>query len=151
METQWNIEEVKRLKKKQLLHSNLVLLAFFALFIIYALNEGTLNVVIGFFCVILWGIAANTLYTIITGKVLGSKTYRRVLAFDIDNMGKERWKQRKFIEFTVLIVLCLGITVVLFTIDFGSARLDFPLDVFPMLGGWIGMNIGQIARIKNLT
>jgi uncharacterized membrane protein YwzB len=132
-EAEWNIEEVKRLKKKQLIQSNLVLLLLFILFGFYVENGGTATVVFGVCCVLLWIFVANAIYTLLTGKTMGTKSIRRVLAFDIDHIGKKRWKRRKLIEFIIIIVVCLGITVVLFTIDFGSKSLDFPLDAFPFI------------------
>ncbi|MBX0356722.1 hypothetical protein [Halobacillus sp. Nhm2S1] len=150
-EMEWDRQEVKRLKKKQLIHSNLLLLFFFILFVIYSQNGGALTVVIGICCIVLSIYAANLLYTLITGHAVGTKTYKRVLAFDIEHMGKKRWKRRRIIELIFLLVLILGIIVALFTFNLGEASLTFPLDFFPMLGGWIGMNIGQISRIRNLS
>ncbi|MEC3884647.1 hypothetical protein VKA52_13020 [Halobacillus sp. HZG1] len=124
------------------------MLSLFMLFVMLNENSGALTVVIGICCVVLLGSAANTLYSIVTGKVIGTKTHQRVMAFDTDYIGWKRWKRRKIIEFIILIILCIGISVVLFTVDFGSARLNFPMDAFPMLGGWIGMNIGKMSRFR---
>ncbi len=146
-ETKWNIEEVKHLKKKQLIYSNLVMVLLFILFVIYALYGGTPTVVFGFWCVLLWIFAAHGIYTLLTGKTMGTKFIRRVMAFDIDHIGKKRWKRRKFIE----VVLCLSITVVIFNLDFGSRSLDLPLYIFPFIGSFVGMNLGQLTRIKNLS
>ncbi len=150
-ETQWNRKEVKRLKTIQLIQNNLVMLLFFILFGVYGMNGGTPTGVIGFGCVLLWIFTAHAIYTLLTGKMIGTKAMKGSLAFDIDQLGKKRWKGRKLGEVIFFLIVCLGSTVILFTVDINSTKVDFPLDAIPIMGGWLGTNIGQIIRIKKLS
>ncbi|GGM18359.1 hypothetical protein GCM10011351_00180 [Paraliobacillus quinghaiensis] len=84
-ETQWDIKEVKRLKKKQLVQYNLLMLLIFVLFgyLVENNKEFVLNV---FFAVFFWWITAIMLYTLNTGKPIGTKTSRRLQEFDRDRL-----------------------------------------------------------------
>lgn len=150
-DTDWNIEEVKHIKKKQLIYFNLLMLLLFFLFYFYIKNGGTPTGLIGYSSALLWILLANSVYTLLTGETIGTKSIRRTLAFDIDRIGKKRWKRQKLIEVIYFIILCIGFTVVLFTFDLSSTKLNFPIFAIPFIGGWIGTNIGQIIRIKNLS
>ncbi|WP_390308502.1 hypothetical protein [Gracilibacillus thailandensis] len=97
-----------------------------------------------------WVITAYMLYTIMTGKTIGTKTSQRVQAFDRDHMGEKRWKRKTLTEALILSVLSIILTVCLFVLDFDFVQLDFPISVFPLIGPWIGFNIGEIVRMNNL-
>ncbi|AST91105.1 hypothetical protein BC6307_07340 [Sutcliffiella cohnii] len=147
--TQWDIQEVKHLKRKQLVQNNLVMMFLFVL-IGYFSKHGKPSLLIGVFCVLLWIIVAITLYTIKTGRPIGTKTSKRVQEFDRNRSGEKRWKQKKMTEAVIISVISVLITGLLFVKDFNSLRLDFPIGAFPFIGAWIGYNIGEIIRMNNL-
>ncbi|WP_085994297.1 hypothetical protein [Oceanobacillus senegalensis] len=149
-ETKWNIQEVKRLKKKQLVQNNLVLLLIFALFGYFAEN-GKSSLLIGGFCVLMWIIVVITLYTLKTGRPIGTKTNRMVHKLDSIRLGEKRWKRRKIIDTVIISAISVLITVLVFVNGLNSIRLDFPMDAFPFIGAWVGYNIGEIIRMKNLS
>jgi len=148
-ETQWDIQEVKHLKKKQLVQYNIVMLLLFVLFGYFSENGNT-SLLFGVFCVLVWIVVAITLYTLMTGKPIGTKTSRRVQVFDRNRLGEKRWKRRKITETVIISVISVLITILLFVKDFNSVRLDFPIDAFPFIGAWIGYNVGEIIRMNNL-
>ena len=86
-ETQWDIQEVKHLKKKQLVQYNIVMLLLFVLFGYFSENGNT-SLLFGVFCVLVWIVVAITLYTLMTGKPIGTKTSRRVQVFDRNRLGE---------------------------------------------------------------
>ncbi|UOQ49752.1 hypothetical protein MUN88_06645 [Gracilibacillus caseinilyticus] len=77
---------------------------------------------------------------------------KRVAAFDRDFRGEERWKRRTMIEAVIVGVMSAGFTVCLFVLDldFGDLELDYPIDILPLIGGWVGHNIGEIFRLLDL-
>ncbi|MDX1699225.1 MAG: hypothetical protein R3250_01345, partial [Melioribacteraceae bacterium] len=79
-ETQWDIKEVKHLKKKQVVQNNLVMLLLFVLLVFIA-DNGMHSIIIGIFFVLIWIILAITFYTLKTGRPIGTKTSRRVQEF----------------------------------------------------------------------
>jgi magnesium-transporting ATPase (P-type) len=147
-ETQWDIKKVKRLKKKQLLQINLVMLLLFLLFGYFSQN-GKSSLIIWGFCVIMWLTVVITFFTL-KRRPIGTKTSRILQKFDKDRLGQKRWKRRKIIEFGIISVISVFVTVLVFSMDFNSAKFDFPLDAFPFIGAWVGTNIGEIVRISNL-
>ncbi|MCP3027089.1 hypothetical protein [Halobacillus sp. A5] len=149
-ETEWDIQEVKRLKKKRLVQYNISMLLSFVLFIYYVEKGGAAPVLLGLCCVLFWIITAYMLYKLKTGKTIGTKTSRLVEDFEKDYKGEKRWKRKTMIEAGVISVISVVFTVLLFVLDFESARMDFPIDVFPFIGTWVGLNIGEVARIKIL-
>ncbi|WP_411954877.1 hypothetical protein ACKXGF_03460 [Alkalibacillus sp. S2W] len=148
-ETDWDIEEVKHLKTKQLIQSNLVMLLLFVL-IGYFAENGNIFVLYGMFCVLLWLIVAVTLYILTTGKFVGTKTNRRVQEFDRTQLGEKRWRRRKIIELVFMSLLSVIVTVLTFVEDYETAIFNFPIDAFPFMGAWLGYNIGEMIRIHNL-
>lgn len=149
-ETQWDIQKVKHLKKKQLVQYNLVMLLLFVLFG-YLAENGKPSLLIGIFCVIMWIIVAITLYVLKTGSPIGTKTSRIVQEFDRNRLGEKHWKRRKMTEAVIISVISVLITILLFNLDLNSLRLDFPISVLPFIGAWIGYNIGEIIRMNNLS
>lgn len=148
-DTQWDIQEVKKLKKKQLVQTNLVMLLIFLLFAYFAEN-GKPSLLIGGVCVLLWILVAITLYVLKTGRPIGTKTSRIVQEFDRDRLGEKRWKRRKMTEAVMISVISVLITVLVFVEDLTSVRLDFSIYAFPFIGAWIGQNVGEIVRMKKL-
>ncbi|GGD09745.1 hypothetical protein [Pontibacillus salipaludis] len=149
----WDLDKVKRMKKKLLLQSNVVMLLIFLMFFflfLYSKEAGSAFVLLLGFCLLSWGIAANSLYGFMTGRPLGTKTARYVLAFDKDQKGERKWIRQKGVEAIVVTVLSMGVTLCLFMLDFDSVTNDSFFSLLPFLGPWIGYNIGEIHRIKNL-
>lgn len=147
--TNWNIQKVKRLKWKQLVQNNLVMLILFFLSIYYMKTGVSISVFFRLLCLSIWIIVAHTLYTFITGKMIGTKTSKRVFAFDRDYLGEKRWKRRKMIELITVSVLGIIITVLVVTMSFNDEKLDI-YNLIPIIGGWLGFNIGETFRIKKL-
>lgn len=148
-ETQWDIQEIKRLKKKQLIQYNLLMLLLFAL-MVYFIENGRVFVLLGLFGVVFWIIAANSLYTLITGKPLGTKTSRRVQEFDRNRLGEKRWKRRTMIGAVILSVVSVVFTIYLFIGGFDTVRMSFSINAFPFIFVWAGSNLGEIIRISYL-
>jgi len=73
--SEWDIEEVKRLKKKLLVQGNLVMLLLLLLSIYYIKTGGSVTVFFGLCCVLMWIIVAHTFKTLITGKNIGTKAW----------------------------------------------------------------------------
>ncbi|RSL35243.1 hypothetical protein D7Z54_01350 [Salibacterium salarium] len=88
-EAKWSMQEVKLLKKVQLFQNNFVMLLVFVLFAFFAKNGGSVFFLFGLCCVFFWISTANMLYTLKTGRTIGTKISKRVQAFDRDNMGVE--------------------------------------------------------------
>ncbi|MGY4691054.1 hypothetical protein [Salibacterium sp. K-3] len=149
-ETEWDIQEVKRLKKKELVQHNLVMLSLFVLIIFYVYNAGSASVLLGVCCVLFWLTAVPPLYTLKTGKPIGTKTSRFVQAFDKYHKGEKRWKRRTMMGAGFIIMISVVFTVLFFVWDVDSVRLDSPIDVIPFIGGWVGFNAGQIIRLNKL-
>lgn len=147
--TQWNIQEVKRLKKIQLVQGNLVMLLIFVLLVYFAESEQYLFI-IGTFFVLMLVVVAIALYTLLTGRFIGTKTSKHVQEFDRQRSGEKPWKRKKIIEAVIFSAIGIGIAVLLFVTDFDSIRLDFPFSSLPFIGAWAGYNLGEIIRISNL-
>lgn len=149
-ETMWDIREVKRLKKIQLVQYNLVMLLFIALLAFYIEKDWSIPILAGLTLVGFWSIVVHMLYTLKTGKMFGTKTSRRVQAFDRDHLGERRWRRRKCIGTVIMIIFSSAFTVFLMNIDLHSIEMEFPIDILPLFGAWGGFNAGEINRIKKL-
>lgn len=146
IETQWDIEEIKRLKMKLLIQYNFFSILLFVLLVFFALNAEISQLVVGIY-VFMWILVAYMLYNLITEKPIATKTSRIVQEFDRNQMGEERWKLKKWIEFIICIVICIFITNFVKVNDFNSINMD---SFLPFIGAWVGYNIGEIYRIRNL-
>src|SRR5699024_12002436 len=98
------------------------LLVFFSMF--YMLLGVHISVYFGLCCLLVWMIALHSLYTLVTGNSLGTKTRTRVLAFDKDCLGKSRWKKKKMIEVISISILAIISTVIVMSVDFNAEKLD---------------------------
>lgn len=147
-ETKWDIKEVKHLKKKQVIQNNLVMLLLFVLLVFFA-DNGMHSLIIGIFFLLIWIILAITLYTLKTGRPIGTKTSRLVQEFDRNRLGEKRWKQNRIAEAVIISVIGVGIAVLWFVKDVNSFGLDFPSYAIPFIGSWIGYNLGEIIRMYN--
>lgn len=149
-EEDWDIQEIKRIKKKQLFQYNLGMVLLVILLTYFMKNGVSANVLLGICCAFFWIFVAGALYTFKTGKVIGTKSSQRVHAFDKDHMGEKQWKRKSVFSVVVLTILSVGFTVIWFVMDFDSAGLEFPIDTFAFIGCWIGYNIGEIVRLSKL-
>lgn len=150
-EGNWDLQEIKRLKKKLLIQNNLgMLLVFALLWFLVEVAAVSATIIFGVLCAILWLVVVNMLFTLLTGKVIGTKARQRVQTFEIQRHGKKQWKIKASIGLFLLLVLTIGSTVLIVVTDIGSATLDFPNDSFAFIGAWLGMNLGQIRRIRKL-
>lgn len=148
-ETNWDIQKVKRLKWKQLVQHNLAMLILFFLSMYYMKIGGSVSVFFLLLCLWIWMIVAHTLFTFITGKMIGTKTSKFVFAFDRDYLGEKCWKRRKMMEVITVSFLSIMITVLVFTMNFNAEKLEI-YNLIPIIGGWLGFNIGETFRIKKI-
>ncbi|MFD2706828.1 hypothetical protein [Salibacterium lacus] len=149
-ETEWDIQEVKRSKKLELVQHNLVMLLLFVWFVQYVHNGASASVLLGLCSVLLWITAIPSLYKLKRGKAFGTKSSRIVQNFDRHLKGGKRWKRRTMIEACFIIFISTVFTVLLFVMDVDSVRLDSPIDIFPFIGGWAGFNVVEMIRLNNL-
>lgn len=145
----WDIQEVKRLKKKGLVEFNLGMLVIFLISAFYINMGWSVSVFFGMVCLVIWFFTAHSLYILITGKTTGAKTNKLVQAFDRDRSGDKRWKRLKIIEVILFGILGVVCTLLIFPIDIDSKPLQF-MDIWALMGAWFGSNLGTIIRISNL-
>ncbi|WP_255437685.1 hypothetical protein [Thalassobacillus sp. CUG 92003] len=138
-DTEWDIQEGKHLKKKRLVHYNLVMLLLAGLLPYYFKIVGSGYVLFVLCCVFMWAITMSMLYTLKTGKTIGTKTSRLVEDFDKSHKGEERWKRSKITEFALVSIMSVVLTTLLFVIEFDSGSFNFPISYFPFIGGWVGL------------
>lgn len=89
-----DLEEVRHLIRKQLVQNNFIMLLLFVLFC-YLAVKGNPSFFIGMLCVLLWIYVAITLYTLMTGKPIGTKTSKVLQEFHKNHFGGKRWKRKK--------------------------------------------------------
>ncbi|WP_422124623.1 hypothetical protein DHX103_07335 [Planococcus sp. X10-3] len=148
-ETHWDIQEVKRWKIKQLVQYNLGALLLFVL-LTYFIEYVQLYFLIGFFYILVLMMSAMALYSFKTGRFIGTKTNRRIQEFEKAHLGKKRWKRRKVTEAVFITVLIIFFTAFIVITESENSRLDFSSMAFPFIGAWLGYNIGEIVRMRNL-
>lgn len=148
-EAKQEIKEMKKLKKKQLLWGNLFMLMIFLL-LSYLLGAGKILFVTGAILIFLIIMTAIGLYTLITGAIIGTKATRRIQSFDRKRWGEKKWKRSKIIEMVLYTGLGIGITALALNADLDSSNRNLSGFTFPFLGAWLGYNLGEITRIKNL-
>ncbi|MEK6268460.1 MAG: hypothetical protein N2C11_07740 [Planococcus sp. (in: firmicutes)] len=146
---QWDIKEIKYLKKKKLIQDNIFMLLIFV-FLVYFANNERYSFIIGTFFVYLCIAVGFTMYILITGKHMGTKTSKFVKKYDRSRIGEKRWKRGKIIEIVIISAVAIGIGLVLIFMDINSVSRDFPSYYFPFIGSWVGFNLGEIVRMNNL-
>lgn len=147
--SEWDIQEVKQLKKKQLVQFNIMMLLIFVLTVFYVKADLPLSVLLTLTCGLFWFFAVHALYILITEKTTGTKTNKLVQAFDRDRWGKKRWKRKMITEVVILSIIGIMFTVFAVTLNTSSVSLHF-YNLFPFIGTWIGSNLGTMARISSL-
>src|SRR5699024_1158016 len=120
----WDIQTITRLKKKIVGYNNLYNLLFVLLSMFYMMIGGHISVYFVLCCLLGWMIVLHSLFTLVTGNSLGTKTRKRVLAFDKDCLGKSRWKKKKMIEVISISILAIISTVIVMSVDFNAEKLD---------------------------
>lgn len=135
-EIEWDIQEVKHLKKKQLVQSNIVMLLLFVLSVYYVIAGWPISIFLGVISLLLWFFAAHALYILITGKTTGSKTNKLVQAFDRDHWGEKRWKRKKVTEAIILSSISVMWTIFVYTVDVSSETLQF-FNLWPFMAACI--------------
>lgn len=148
-EIEWDIVEVKRLKRKQLMQVNFVMLLVIVLSFYYIHAGWSISVFMGLLCLMMWVVVVHILYTLTTGRMIGTKTSKLVQAFDRYHRGEKRWKRRKVTEAVIVSIVSALCTVLVFNIGFSSEPLEF-LNLLPLIGAWLGFNIGEVVRTNNL-
>ena len=150
-ERKWDIQEIKQIKKKLLILNNLVMLLLIVSFGFYIELGGSSTFLIGFCCAVLWILVVNAVYTIWTGKVIGTKTMQKDLNFKVYRHGKKQWKIKAIIGLIFLFALSAGSTIVFFQLDLEALKIDFPQDSISLFAVWLFFNIGEMRRIKKLN
>src|SRR5699024_5468361 len=102
-----------RLKWKQLVQYNVLMLLLFSFYYLWAGNSFFLFW--SLLCLALWVIVAHSLYTFFTGKMIGTKTMKLVQAFDKNYLGEKHWNKRKLIEVISISVVSLFCTLLVIT------------------------------------
>ncbi|WP_211655331.1 hypothetical protein [Planococcus alpniumensis] len=148
-EIQQEIKEIKKLKKKQLLWGNLFMLVIFLL-LSYLLGNGKILFVTWAILISLLILAMLSLYSLITGAIVGTKNTRRIQAFDRKRWGEKKWKFLKITEIVLYAGLGIVITILIFDADLDSSNWNLTSFTFPFFGAWLGYNLGEISRIKKL-
>ncbi|AUD14966.1 hypothetical protein CXF77_17235 [Planococcus sp. MB-3u-09] len=148
-EAQQEIKEIKKLKKMQLLWGNLFMLVTFLL-LSYLLGNGKILFVTWALIIFLLILTILSLYTLVTGTIIGTKNTRRIRAFDRKCWGEKKWKRNKIIEIVLYTGLGIGITALAFNTDLDSSHRNLSDFAFPFAGAWIGYNLGEIMRIAAL-
>ncbi|MFP3322684.1 hypothetical protein R0K05_06225 [Planococcus sp. SIMBA_160] len=148
-EAQQELIEIKGLRKKQLLWGNLFMLVIFLL-LNYLLGNGKLLFVSWILIVLLLLSTVHSLYTLITGKIIGTKTTRRIRAFDRKRWGQKKWRLLNITHIVLYIGMGTGLIFLVFNTDFDLLNPNWFSFIFPFLGAWFGYNLGEISRIKKL-
>lgn len=148
-EAQQELIEIIKLKKKQLLWGNLFMLVIFLL-LSYLLENGKISFLTWAILISLLIMTILSLYTLITGAILGTKTTRRIQAFDRKRWGETKWKLLKITEIVLYAGLGIVITVLTFDVDLDSSDWNLTGFTFPFIGAWVGYNLGEIIRIAGL-
>ncbi len=149
-EAQQEIKEIKGLKKKQLLWGNLFMLVTFLLFG-YSLGNGKILFATWIVILLVFVMVVLSLYTLITGKVIGTKTTKRIRAFDRKRWGQKKWRLLNITHIVLYIGMGTGLIFLVFNTDFDLLNPNWFSFIFPFLGAWFGYNLGEISRIKKLN
>ncbi|AIY05269.1 hypothetical protein Plano_1304 [Planococcus sp. PAMC 21323] len=147
--TQLDIKEIKYLKKKKLIQDNIFMLLIFLFLIYFASNERH-SFIIGSFFVYIWIAVAFVMYTLKTGKHIGTKTSIYVKRYDRNKIGEKRWKRNKLIELFIIGIIGIGIGFVFIFENINTVGANIPSYYFPFIGSWIGFNLGEIGRMSKL-
>ena len=143
------IREIKKLKKKQLLWGNLLILVTFLL-LSYLLGIGKILFVTWAILMLLLIMTVLSLYTLITGAIVGTKNTRRIRTFDRKRWGEKKWKRNKIFEIILFTGLGIALIILVFNTDLDSSNRNLSNFSFPFFGAWIGYNLGEITRIASL-
>ncbi|MGD7043068.1 hypothetical protein [Jeotgalibacillus proteolyticus] len=148
-ESQRELREIKKLKKKRLVQYNLAMLLIIVLVVYFDINVFSpfiTGIILGLMVIYV----AISIYTLVTGRVFGTKTSKRLEEFDKRHWGKKRWKQNRLAQILIISVLGVIISVFFFSTDFNHERYDAPISPGPFIGVWIGVNIGMILQINKI-
>lgn len=148
-EAQQELIEITKLKKKQLLWGNLFMLVTFLL-LSYLLENGKILLATWIVILFILVMVVLSLYTLITGTIIGTKTTRRIRAFDRKRWGKTKWKLLNITEVVLYIGMGTGLIYLVFNMDFDLLNPNLSSFTFPFIGAWVGYNLGEIIRIAGL-
>ncbi|MCD5322169.1 MULTISPECIES: hypothetical protein [Pontibacillus] len=147
MEQVWDLDKVKRSQRRSSIQISLIFWAFIIGSMIYGFHyENGAFVLLASFCVIMTAFAGGSLYTLRTGKIIGTKDKRYSESFERDRIGEKEWMGKKKIETTILIVVSLVFTVCLFVVDWSGIRMNAFHDFLPLIGAGVGTTLGQFIR-----
>ncbi|WP_156896433.1 hypothetical protein [Halobacillus kuroshimensis] len=149
----WDVKHIRRLKKRLLLQQNIVMLFIVIFFSIYAINGWPVAHFLVLCAVVLSGIGFFALLSLWKGEPQGTKMVRTIQAYEKDVKGTQRWRRKKWMESIFIFLFVSAIIAFLIFLNHDAiqqSQQGFPGDVIPLLGAWIGMNIGSFVRIKDL-
>lgn len=148
-EAQQELIEITKLKKKQLLWGNLFMLVTFLL-LSYLLENGKILLATWIVILFILVMVVLSLCTLITGTIIGTKTTRRIRAFDRKRWGETKWKLLNITEVVLYIGMGTGLIYLVFNMDFDLLNPNLSSFTFPFIGAWVGYNLGEIIRIAGL-
>lgn len=148
-ETKWDMQEVKRSKKIQLMQYNVLMLLLLTC-ALYGIKVGwSQSLFSGVFCLALWLLAVQAFYSFLTGKKIGTKANRFIERYEKAQSGQRRWKRSKLTEGFIFIIFSIGFTVIWIKMDGTAQGVEF-INILPFIAGWLGFNVAEAIRIKNL-
>lgn len=148
-EAEWDLEKVKRLKRRLNIELNLVYLCGLLLFILYALNYAHGSLVLAIILCLMFGsVAAISWYKLKTGKAFGNETARYLDAFEQDRLGKHKWREKRKLEAIIFTVISLIFVLCLFIINWSAFEINSYHDILPLAGAWVGVTIGQFINSR---
>lgn len=149
-EKEWDLKEIKRIKKKNLVKSNLVLVVIFASLNFLFESGVSHTVIFGMLCLLLWLATVIIAYTYKTGKVIGTKDSQLDYDFEKWRLGEKRAKKRAVIGLVIFILFSIGATIAFFMVDFEQRNMDPSSDLFMLFAALLGLNLAQVNRIRKL-
>ena len=148
-EARQELKEITKLKKMQLLWGNLFMLVTFLL-LSHLLETGKILFATWIVILFILVMVVLSLYTLITGTIIGTKTTRRIRAFDRKRWGETKWKLLNITEVVLYLGMGTGLIYLVFNTDFDLLIPNLSSFTFPFIGAWVGYNLGEIIRIAGL-
>lgn len=148
---EWDPEEFKRLKKKKLVHYNIIFAILLVIF--YYLAEQTTDFAfVTIVSVCLWFNCLISLYSFFSGRKLGTKTSRLVQEFEKSYQGEKKWRRKRVISVIFETVLPAAFTIFLIFMDFSNQnQLDGLVLTGSLIASLIVVNVSELFRIGLLN
>lgn len=151
-ENRGNIQKVRHLKWQRLIQYNLLFFILFLVSIYFVWFNKPDYLFLGILCLLLWIIAAQRLYTSVTGETVGTKISKLIQSSEKHKSGEEKWLRKKKKESITIGVVAILLTLLLITMSLSFNKNEMNMDVnsiYIIILSWFALNIGEITRIKN--